>query len=103
VTAAYVAARGRRLGRVTGLRNANFTRIEAVTNDATSDYHALQLQYQRRLARGLQALASYTLAKSLDIVSEESRINLQSPMGHFDPRQDRGPSSFDVSPIQLEF
>lgn len=97
VTAAYVGAQGRRLGRVTTLVNPGFfTRIDAVTNDATSDYHALQLQYQRRLARGLQWLASYTFAKSLDIVSEESFQNRQSPTGRFDPRQDRGPSSFDV-------
>jgi carboxypeptidase family protein/TonB-dependent receptor-like protein len=96
ITVAYVGAQGRRLGRVTGLSNANFMRIEAVTNDATSDYRALQIQIQRRLSRGLQALASYTFAKSLDLVSEESRINLQSPAGRFDPRQDRGPSSFDV-------
>ncbi|MCI0387325.1 MAG: TonB-dependent receptor [Acidobacteria bacterium] len=98
ITAAYVGANGRRIGRVTSLRNLNpnFTRIDAVTNDATSDYHALQLQYQRWLSRGLQALASYTFAKSLDIVSEESFQNLQSPTGRFDPNQDRGPSSFDV-------
>lgn len=97
VTAAYVGATGRRLGRVTTLINPGFfTRIDAVTNDATSDYHALQLQFQRRLSRGLQALASYTFAKSLDIVSEESFQNRQSPTGRFDPQQDRGPSSFDV-------
>ncbi|MGE0129208.1 MAG: TonB-dependent receptor [Blastocatellales bacterium] len=98
VTAAYIGANGRRMGRVTSLRNlnANFTRIDAVTNDATSDYHALQLQYQRRLSRGFQALASYTFAKSLDITSEESFQNLQSPTGRFNPRQDRGPSSFDL-------
>jgi hypothetical protein len=54
------------------------------------------LQFQRRLSKGLQALASYTFAKSLDVVSEESGINRQSPAGRFDPRQDRGPSSFDV-------
>jgi len=97
VTVAYVGANGKRLGRVTTLTNPGFfTRIDAVTNDATSDYHALQLQYQRRLSRGLQALASYTFAKSLDIVSEESFQNRQSPTGRFNPLQDRGPSSFDV-------
>ncbi|MBK7601802.1 MAG: TonB-dependent receptor [Acidobacteria bacterium] len=96
-TAAYVGAMGERLGRVTTLTNPGFfTRIDAVTNDATSDYHALQLQYQRRLSGGLQVLASYTFAKSLDIVSEESFQNRQSPTGRFNPLQDRGPSSFDV-------
>ncbi|MBL8202730.1 MAG: TonB-dependent receptor [Blastocatellia bacterium] len=97
VKATYVGANGRRMGRVTTLVNPGFfTRIDAVTNDATSDYHSLQLQYQRRLSKGLQALVSYTFAKSLDIVSEESFQNRQSPTGRFDPKQDRGPSSFDL-------
>lgn len=98
VTATYVGATGRRLGRVTSLRNPNprFTRIDVVSNDATSDYNALQLQYQRRLSRGLQALVSYTFAKSLDIVSEESFQNFQAPQARLNPNQDRGPSSFDV-------
>jgi hypothetical protein len=97
VKATYVGANGRRMGRVTTLVNPGFfTRIDAVTNDATSDYHSLQLQYQRRLSKGLQALVSYTFAKSLDIVSEESFQNRQSPTGRYDPKQDRGPSSFDL-------
>jgi hypothetical protein len=97
VKATYVGANGRRMGRVTTLVNPGFfTRIDAVTNDATSDYHGLQLQYQRRLSKGLQSLVSYTFAKSLDIVSEESFQNRQSPTGRFDPKQDRGPSSFDL-------
>jgi hypothetical protein len=97
VKATYVGANGRRMGRVTTLVNPGFfTRIDAVTNDATSDYHSLQLQYQRRLSKGLQSLVSYTFAKSLDIVSEESFQNRQSPTGRFDPKQDRGPSSFDL-------
>lgn len=94
----YVGASGRRLGRVETLRNPspNFTRIDLVTDGASSNYNALQAQYQRRLSRGLQAIASYTFAKSLDTVSEESIQNFQSPTGQFDPNLDRGPSSFDV-------
>jgi len=98
VSVTYVGSVGRRLGRVTSLRNPNpnFTRIDAVGNDATSDYNSLQLQYQRRLTRGLQALVSYTFAKSLDVVSEESFQNFQAPQARLNPNQDRGPSSFDV-------
>lgn len=94
----YVGASGRRLGRVETIRNpnANFRRIDLVTNGASSNYNALQVQYQRRLARGFQAIASYTFAKSLDTVSEESQNNFQSPTGRFDASLDRGPSTFDV-------
>lgn len=95
---AYVGSVGRRLGRVESLRNPNpsFARVDVVRSAATSDYNSLQLQYRRRMSRGLQLLGSYTFAKSLDTVSEESPLNLQSPAGRFEPGLDHGPSSFDV-------
>jgi len=37
-----------------------------VQNGQTSDYHAMQTQFQRRLSRGLTALASYTWSHCLD-------------------------------------
>ncbi len=94
----YVGAAGRRLGRIETLRSTTgtFRRLDFVTNGGSSNYNALQAQYQRRLSRGLQALLSYTFAKSLDTVSEETQNNLQSPTGRFDPDLDRGPSTFDV-------
>ncbi|HJZ79885.1 MAG TPA: TonB-dependent receptor, partial [Pyrinomonadaceae bacterium] len=68
VSASYVAAAGRRLLRQEMLTNVNpsptFTSVRFYRNSATSDYHALQLQFQRRLSKGLQALASYTFSKS---------------------------------------
>ena len=76
--------------------NASFARIDLTTNAAYSNYNALQAQYQRRLSRGLQVIASYTFAKSLDTVSDEVQGNLQSPTGKFGASQDRGASSFDV-------
>jgi hypothetical protein len=54
----------------------------------------MQLQFQRRLSRGLQALASYTWSKSLDIASNDSSLN--TPGARTDPNGDRGPSDFDV-------
>jgi hypothetical protein len=42
----------------------------------------------------LQALASYAFAKSIDVVSEESFQNRQSPTGRFDPRLYIGNDSF---------
>jgi len=97
VSVAYVGANGRRLGRVESLRNvAAFTRIDVVRDNGSSDYNALQIQYRHHLAHGLQVLGSYTLAKSLDTVSEESFQNFQTPSGQFSPLDDRGPSTFDV-------
>jgi outer membrane receptor protein involved in Fe transport len=98
VSLAYVGAKGRRLGRVESLRNVNpsFSRIDVVRDNASSDYHALQIQYRHPLSRDLQVLGSYTFAKSLDTVSEESILNFQAPSGRFSPLDDRGPSAFDV-------
>ncbi|HKO60747.1 MAG TPA: TonB-dependent receptor, partial [Pyrinomonadaceae bacterium] len=56
----YLGAIGRELLRVTNLFNVNpnFEFIALTDNSATSDYNALQMKFQRRISRGLQALAS---------------------------------------------
>jgi hypothetical protein len=48
------------------------------------------------MTRDLQALLSYTWAKSLDTSSDESVANLQAPLNRLSPNSDRGPSSFDI-------
>ncbi len=101
LSVSYVGAAARRLSRVESMRtqtlqNPNFTRIDAVSNGASSDYNSLQVQYKRRMTRGLQALLSYTWSKSLDTASDESINNLYAPASRLDPASDRGPSSFDI-------
>lgn len=101
LSVSYVGAAGRRLARVESLRaqvlqNPNFTRIDAVSNRASSDYNSLQMQFKRRMTRGLQALLSYTWSKSLDTASDESVNNLYAPSSRLNPSSDRGPSSFDI-------
>jgi hypothetical protein len=96
-----VGAAGRRLSRVESLRtqtlqNPLFTRIDAVSNLASSGYNSLQMQFKRRMTRGIQALLSYTWSKSLDTASDESINNLYAPGPRLSPSSDRGPSSFDV-------
>lgn len=100
VSVSYVASAGRRLtttlalnrqvgGSITGggtFPNPNFRNIAFTTNGPTSDYKSLQAQFQRRLSRGLQALANYTFAHATDVVSDEV-----TP-GEFE----RGNASFDV-------
>ncbi|HEY6247809.1 MAG TPA: TonB-dependent receptor [Pyrinomonadaceae bacterium] len=96
VTASYVAAIGRDLLRVEERQNVNPNLpgiLEISRNDASSDYQALQLQYRRRLSGGLQALASYTFAKSLDTISTDALATAPADVFGLN---DRGPSSFDV-------
>ncbi len=97
ITASYVAAVGRRLLRLVTLRSpsAGIRGVVSVTrNDATSDYHALQTQFQRRLSRGFQVLMSYTWSHSIDIASADQLAG--TPNFLSDPGQDRGSSDFDV-------
>jgi hypothetical protein len=78
------------------LQNPNFTRVDYVANLGSSDYNALQMQFKRRMTRGLQAMLAYTWSKSLDTASDESITNLQAPSLRTDPSNDRGSSSFDI-------
>ena len=73
VSATYVGAAGRRLLRTQIMSNPNpmFSTVTYTNNGATSDYHAMQLQFERRLSRGLQAIASYTWAHAIDEISDE--------------------------------
>ncbi len=72
-SATYVGAAGRRLLRTQIMSNPNptFNSVSYTNNGATSDYHAMQLQFERRLSRGLQAIASYTWAHAIDETSDE--------------------------------
>jgi hypothetical protein len=66
--------------------NPNFGAITFVRNGLTSDYDALQIQFRRRLAYGLQALASYTWSHCLDFGSENSSLPYQRGNCDFDVR-----------------
>jgi hypothetical protein len=100
VSATYVGAIGRRLLQFSRTfapqpRFVSGAVVEIASNGGTSDYHALQTQFQRRLSRGLQALASYTLAHSIDTDSGDSNTPLP-PLTRVDAQIDRGPSTFDI-------
>ena len=94
VTVSYVASTGRRLlvtqvlnQLVAGRRpNPNFGQIFFTSNRSTSDYDSLQLQFQRRLTHGIQALVNYTWSHAIDDVSTETTFGVL----------DRGNASFDV-------
>ncbi|MGH9935554.1 MAG: carboxypeptidase regulatory-like domain-containing protein [Blastocatellia bacterium] len=88
ISASYVAAVGRQLTSHELLQNPNpsFLFLTIIGNKATSDYHALQLQFQRRLSRGLQALASYTWSHAIDKVSTDGVLILERSSADFDLR-----------------
>ena len=94
----YVAAIGRKLLRTTQLfnPNPNFQSVAITDNTATSDYHALQIKFQRRMSRGWQALTSYTLAHSIDIASSDAIGNFNTVASLAAPNIDRGNSDFDI-------
>lgn len=99
-TASYVGSAGRRLlqSAFVAAPNANFGFANLVGNLATSDYDALQLQFQRRLATGLQALASYTWSHSIDTASAGSPFGNETnaAVPGLSANANRGPSDFDI-------
>jgi hypothetical protein len=99
ITASYIGASGRRLLQTAFVYgpNANIYAADLVGNTASSNYNALQLQLQRRLARGLQALASYTWAHSIDDGSAGSvYLDSNAFVPGLAANENRGPSDFDI-------
>ena len=97
----YVGALGRDLLRQTALNpaaggNSNVVYVYPIDNTATSDYDALQVKFQRRLSRGLQALASYSFSHSIDISSTDAINYVTTPDAVSNPNIDRGDSDFDI-------
>jgi outer membrane receptor protein involved in Fe transport len=67
-------------------------------NSADSAYNSLQISLTRRLSQGLQLLASYTYAKSLDNASGSGQGTFDTTIilgNQLDPRANRGVSDFD--------
>jgi hypothetical protein len=94
----YIGGIGRDLLRATNLFNVNpnFQFVYVTDNSATSDYHALQLKFQRRLSRRFQGLASYSFSHSIDISSTDAVDYLNTPGSFAGPHVDRGDSDFDI-------
>ena len=65
-------------------------------NSADSAYNSLQISLTRRLSQGLQLLASYTYAKSIDNASGQNGFDTTIILGNqLDPKANRGVSDFD--------
>jgi hypothetical protein len=94
-TVTYVGQAGRNLLRNTGFYqpNPNFSSFFYLTsNDAFSNYEALQVQYRKSLSSGLQAIANYTYSHSLDNSSNDVVSDANAISG----ARDYASSDFDV-------
>jgi hypothetical protein len=100
LTTSYVGSAGRRLlqSEFVIAPNPSFGSAYLVGNAANSDYEALQLQFQRRMLRGIQALASYTWSHSIDTASAASVFGNRSNATVPGPaaNENRGASDFDI-------
>ncbi len=94
VSASYIGAAGRRLLQTAYLfsPNSEIGQAALVANTGSSDYDALQLQFNRALSAGLQALVSYTWSHSIDTASAGSAAVGSNAIGP----ANRGDSDFDV-------
>ena len=104
ISVSYVGASGKRLLQTSDVisppTNPNVGSVngaEFIDNTAISDYNALQVQFQRRLSRGFQALASYTWSHSIDTASASSlAIGGNEGLAGSNANVNRGPSDFDI-------
>jgi len=93
----YLGQAGRDLLRKEALYqpNPDFDGLFYITaNDATSNYHALQVQYRRPLSKRVQALVSYSLSHSLDNASNDFLAGLSNTV--ISAANDYASSDFDV-------
>jgi len=89
LTLTYVGAGGRRLMQdqtTNASPNPNFPNVEFFPSGVTSNYQALQIQFQRQMSHGLQALASYTWSHSIDFGSADAANPLTRGNSDFDIR-----------------
>jgi len=99
LTASYLGSAGRRLLQTAAISFATgvpFGFANIVTNASTSNYDALQLQFNRQMSHGFQALASYTWAHSIDTASAASIGNGSNEISSLNSRINRGSSDFDI-------
>lgn len=100
LSASYVGAVGRRLLQTTYFldptTNPNISDALFIDNTSSSQYNALQVQFQRRLSRGFEALAGYTWSHSIDNASAGSIGSLSNAGAPGTGDINRGNSDFDI-------
>jgi hypothetical protein len=98
ISISYIGAAGSRLLQTGAViaPTPNLAYAQLVTNAGISNYNALQLQFQRRMSKGLQTVASYTWSHSIDTGSAGSTALTANELVPSALSANRGPSDFDV-------
>ncbi len=99
LSVSYVGSSGRRLLQTALVTSPtpSFSNAALIGNTASSNYNALQVQFQRRLTNGLQTLASYSWSHSIDTGSAGSFANgANTLVPTINPNANRGDSDFDI-------
>jgi hypothetical protein len=87
LTISYVASHAAKLLQISQFKSSlAINPINVTQNGKTSDYNALQLQFQRRLSHGLTALASYTWSHCIDFGSRNIKFGYEEGSCDFDVR-----------------
>ena len=98
LTIGYIGAAGHSLLRREQIEgtalNPQIQAISSIDNSGYSHYNALQVQFRKRPANGLEVLASYTYAHSLDNASTDSIDTAVT--NTMSPAADYGNSDFDI-------
>lgn len=98
LTATYIGADARRLLREDRIAPQGFDngpQYPAVWNGDYAHYEALQVQFQRRMSHGLQALVSYNFSKASDVSSNDG-TGLAAPSFSQIVLPPLAPSDFDL-------
>ena len=76
-----------------------YNTVGYLESSANSDYHALQIEVQKRVTKGLFLNVAYTWSKSIDDNSDALNVLVNDTPGQQNPlnnRDNRGPSQFDL-------
>jgi hypothetical protein len=104
LSVAYVGSHAARLlqeNEIEVSNNPNLLQPFFIENGLTSDYDSLQIQFRRRLSRGLTALASYTWSHCLDYGSQDYNFGYQRGNCDFDVRHNLSAAfSYDLPNVE---
>lgn len=81
------------------LPNPNIYAADVIVSNARTDYHALQLEARRRMAKGVLAQINYTFSKALSTSPGTSQARFEPLLDNNRPNLERTRAEFHVSHV----